>query len=264
MLLYKLLRTVGDYSCSVWPPAERVVEPVEVLAGDPLVELIGKLTMYGYSERQARLIIVAWAAHAKYDLNQGPQGVKVFCEMCMRRLPRPEALATVEFWPVILAAAAVAAVAAAIYLWINLGHEAGQIRIFPEGVYVMRYGERLWQAELLMVSPKQIAVYERGFDFDGRLVGIERNVYFIQRPCDNLMWYNTYVLEGRDMGLWKRISYFMWIAYFCGKLTHVTGSLYRFDEPGKDPYARPGPWIRPGGRHGTKEYDGFWQGSWWL
>lgn len=264
MKLYKIYRMIGDHSTSMFPPSKTEVPAPEQLAGEPMMDLIRKLMLYGYTEQQARYIIQAWAAHAKFDLNQAARGVRVYCEMNMSQLPHPEAMAAVSFWPIVLTAASVAAVAAGLFLWVKLGVEQNAVFGGHPWAYVISYEERLWLAEILFVSLRGQAIYETYGDPLGSMVILDRRVRYVGYWLDQMWFYGSVVHEGRPTIFYHRYTWQLWEVSFCGVLTSMSPGLYRLREGGHDRFKPPGLWYRPGGRMGTPEYEGCWLPWWWL
>lgn len=264
MLLYKIVRLAGDHGVSVFPPEDRELEPAEDLAGEPMQDLIDKLIIYGYSPVTARHIINAWAYHAKYDLNQLPRGVRVFCEMCMKQMAVPIRQPGPGFWEYVIQIAVAAALILALYLWVTL--DVDENMIFPghKWAYVMKYQERLWQGEIMWVSAGQEGIYERGADLGDVLVEHRRRDIHIDRWLDTMLFYGRLRLEGRRLIFYHEYRWIFFNVFFCGGLSNLGHGRYRLREGGNDPYKPRGLWLRPGGDWGTPEYEGCWQEFWWL
>jgi len=264
MKLYKICRMIGDHSTSMFAPTTTEVPTPEVMAGEPMMDLIRKLMIYGYTEQQAYYIIQAWAAHAKFDLNQAARGVRVYCEMNMSQLPHPEAIAAVSFWPIVLAVAAVVVVGAGLYLWVELGVEQDVIFSGHPWAYVMTYEEKLWQGEVYHVFPDGRAVYEKWPVPLGSMVILDRRVRYVGYYLDQMWFYGALVHEGRPTIFYHRFPWTLWEVCYCGVLESMSYGMYRLREGGRDRFLPPGPWYRPGGRIGTPEYEGCWKDWWWL
>lgn len=264
MILYKIVRVVFNHGVSVFPTEETVMPPAEQIMGEPVLDHVRKLVFLGYAEKDAYWIVQAWAYTAKHELNQDARGIRVFMEMCLRRAP-----VLVEFPPepklqFAMAVGIAVAVALALVLWVYLDKEFGVVSMAHEWAYVMRYGDCLWQGEILYVTPQQTPVYEIGGEFGTVLQGHERNLHYLERPLDVFYFLGSLVLKGRRLLFWHEYQMGYWDVSFCGVLTHITAERYRLRERGEDPYKPVGPWWRPGGLWGTPEYQGCWQEWWWL
>lgn len=264
MILYKIVRMVGNHGVSVFPTEETVMPPAEQIMGEPVLDHVRKLVFLGYSEHDAYWIVQAWAYTAKYELNQDARGIRVFMEMCLKKAPIHVEFPPDPRWHFAALVALVAAVALALVLWVYFDKEYGLTFAGHPWAYVMRYGENLWQAEILYVTPEQTPVYEIGGDFGPVLMWHDRNATFLKRPLDILGLGGRLVLRGRRLLFWHEYQWTWFEAFFCGVLTHITAERYQLREHGHDPYKPVGPWWRPGGLWGTPEYAGCWQEFWWL
>lgn len=264
MILYKIIRLVGDHGTSVFPVEDQQLEPAEDLAGEPMQDLINIIIGYGYPPDTARHIINAWAHHAKYDLHQLPRGVRVFCEMCIQQLKVPIQQPGPGFWEYVIQIAVIAAVVLALYLWVTLDKDIGVTFGSHPWAYAMKYEERLWQGEVLFVSAGQEGVYEQGGELWSGSYEHRRDEAYIDRKLDRLLFYRRFVLSGRKLVFFHEYRWIYWDVYFCGVLTKISDRRYRLREPGYDPYKPRGRWLRPGGDMFTPEYEGAWQKWWWL
>lgn len=264
MKLYKLIKLVGDRGISVFPKEGMdLPEPVD-LAGEPMRVLINQLQLYGYTEEQARWIISAWAYAAKENLNQGPRGVRVFCEMCLRQLPKPIPPAPPPYWILAALVACIAAVALGLYIWVTLDQEKNITFGGHRWAYIMSYEERLWQAEILNVGTKQMAYYEREGEFGEVVLRHDRDVGGARFRDVILLKPGRVWLAGRRYIFYYEYRFTVFFVHYCGLLTHLGYGLYKLRLGGDDPYKPVGPWSRPGGRWGTPPYAGCWQDWWWF
>lgn len=264
MKLYKILNVLGDHGVSVFPSEELELPPVEYSAGEPMTDLIRQIIMRGYTEHEAYLMVQAWAYHAKTDLHQLARGVRVFCEMCVERIPVRMPPAEPLTWMFIVTAAVAAAIALGLYLWVTLDQEINVRFGDHEWAYLMSYKERLWQGEIFVVGLKQRGIYEQGGDLGAVIVDHERNVGYVGRRDWIWLKPGAVVLEGRKVVFYHvyRLKGF-WV-YFCGLASEFASGLYRLREGGRDPYKPTGPWSRPGARWGRPEYEGCWREWWWF
>lgn len=265
MRLYKLVRLTGDYSVSIFAPKKIEVEPLERIAGEPLGHWIALLKLMGYTAEEARELLVALAHHAKYDLNQTARGVRVYIDMILRKMWEASQPPHSIMWaPLILALAAFAAIAAAVWLWMELDSDGWRVSLAHPWAYVMRYNGRLWQAEILAVGPKERGVYELGPEFGEVLVSERRNLPTALGSLDEWGFFTSFLMEGRPIVFWHRSVWILWDVFFCGMCYEVGRNIYMLKEGGRDPYLPAGPWFRPGDRWGTPGYKGCWKPWWWV
>ena len=264
MMLYKIVRLVGDHGVSVFPPEDKELPPLEEIAGEPMSDIITRIMTKGYTGTEARLAVTAWAYHAKYDLNQAAVGVRVFCEMCAAEIPLKYPISPEPFYWILMLVAVIAAIALGLYLWVTLDVETNQVFGSHPWAYVMLYQERLWQGEILNVGYKQLGYYEQGGELWSGTYEHRRNDVYINRWLDRMLFYRRFVLAGRRLVFWHEYRWIYWDVFFCGVLTNIGDRLYKLREGGSDPYKPWGPWSRPGGRMFTPEYEGCWQEFWWL
>lgn len=264
MILYKILQVRYDHGVSVFPPEDKELPAPEDAMAEPIRDLINNLKLYGYSEDQAYKIISAWAYHAKHDLHQTARGVRVFCEMCIRELPRPAPLTPPPWYGLALLVAVIAAVALGLYLWVYLDDELAVTTGGHPWAYLMRYQEHLWQGEILNVGYKQIGLYERGGDFGLSMESHDRGVG--RYPDKDWIWITPGRLDlrGRRLIFYHVYRIRGFYLRFLGVLTHLGYDLYKLREGGEDRYKPRGPWSRPGGRWGKEDYEGCWQKWWWF
>lgn len=267
MKLFKILSVQGSTTRSIFPPKPVELPEVPEWAGlDPWQELIRRLMLRGYTFEQAGWILQAWAYHAKADLNQLSRGVITYCQMMERNLPMPPTGPGVSFWPLVLLAAAVAAIGVAVYLWEDPEEDENYRRPGHPWVYLMSYNERLWQAEIKRVTGRGIGLYDRGGEYGDVLVAHDRNVPGSERGTDLFNFSGALVSEGRPLVFWHRFYWHAWVVFYCGLLDQVRPDIYVLREGGRDPYRQPNGWIRPGDQWGTLGYEGAWRGLgfWWM
>ncbi|MBA7713260.1 hypothetical protein ES703_122260 [subsurface metagenome] len=264
MLLYKILKMVGDHGVSVFPPEEQELPPIEVTAGEPMSDIINRIILKGYTNYDARLAVQAWAYTAKYDLNQAARGVRVFCEMCAAEIPLKHPPVEPITWGLITLVAVIAAVALGLYLWVTLDQELNVTFGSHPWAYVMMYQERLWQGEILNVGYRQMGYYEQGALFGAVVQSHDRGSSRVGGT--DWIWFKpgSMVLEGRRILFYHVYRFSGFYLYFCGVMTKVGTGLYKLREGGRDTFKTRGPWSRPGGRMFTPEYEGCWGEWWWL
>jgi len=255
---------VGDHSKSMFAPEYYKPPSIPDMAGEPMNDLINRLIFWGYTPEQARHIITAWAAHAKYDLNQAPRGVRVFCEMAMSSMPRPDVQHPSVFWPLVIAVAAAAAIALALYLWVELDNTPFAHFSGHEWAYVATYQETVYIAEIIAVGPWGKPMYEIGAPLGDVLAYSERNASYLSRWLDRLHFYMSLKHEGRPSIFYHRYLWHHWDCFFLDVLYEVSPGLYRMKSKSLDPYAPERGWFRPGGRMYTPQYEGCWKDWWWL
>lgn len=264
MKLYKIHKLKADHGVSVFPPEEQELPPPEELLAEPITDLINNLKLYGYTDQQARWILSAWAYHAQHDLNQTARGIRVFCEMAIRQLPRPIP-PTPPFWHgLALFVGVLAAAALGLYLWVTLDKEIGVPFGSHPWAYLMSYQERLWQGEILNVGYKQMGYYEQSAAIGGTVLEHARGSSRV--GGDDWIWFvlGSLVLKGRRILFYHVYMISGFYLEFCGVLTNIGAGLYKLREGGDDRFKPWGPWSRPGGRWGAANYEGCWQQFWWL
>jgi len=264
MKIYKIRRLVGNHSKSMFPPKYYKPPPIEDFAGEPLIDLQNALKLYGYTPEQTRNIILAWAAHAKYDLNFSARQIRLYCEMNIASLPRPEMAHPSIFWPMVLLAASVAAVGLALYLWVELDTEYNEVFGSHPWAYIATYNETVYIAEIFRVSAFGRPYYEIGATLGDCLVHAERNVGLLDEPIDR-HWYNGALKhEGRPLIFYHRFLWSHWDVTYLGLGHEVANRIYRLRSEDPDPFAPERGWWRPGGRMYTSQYEGCWKDWWWL
>lgn len=264
MKLYKIIRMVGDYGVSVFPPEEKELPPVEETAGEPMTDLIQKIVAKGYTEHEAYWAVQAWAYHARYDLNQAARGVRIFCEMTAKQIPFKEIPAEPITWGIIIGVAVIAAVALGLYAWVVLDQELNVTFGSHPWAYLMTYQERVWQGEILNVGYKQEGYYEQSVPLDVPVSDYDRGSSRVGGRDWFWFWPGGVVLEGRRIIFYHFYRLTGFNVEFCGVLTNIGSRLYKLREGGDDPFKPRGSWSRPGGRWGTPEYEGCWGEWWWL
>jgi len=290
MKLYKVVRYHYDHSVSVFEPEpldplpymgndhkllydqiRRImlepgwIVPDPVPAGDPIRRLVLQLKQYGLTEAQGYKVVSGWAHHAKYNHNQSPRGVRIFCEMALAKLPRPEMLPDTRIYPFVLLAALTAAVIGALYLWIKLDDEQNLVTSGHEWMYLMTYEERVWIAEVLKTNKYGRGTYEHWGDLGDGLVWVERNSLFIERILDKIWFNHSLIIQGRPTVFYHRFSFSHFDAFYCGRLFEYAPNRYALEKTDNDPYLPGRSWSRPGGPMGTPEYEGCWRDwPWYL
>jgi len=264
MKLFKLVRLVGDHSKSMFEPEFYKPPSIEVMAGEPMTDLINRLVFWGYTPYQAQMCIQAWAAHAKFDLNQAPRGVRVYCEMCMSSMPKPGEFAPQYFWPIVIAIAAIAAVGLALYLWVELDTEMFAHFGAHPWAYVATYQQRMYIAEIISVGPRGTPTYEIGASLGNVIAWHEWGASYVDRWLDRLHFYMALKHEGRPTIFYHRFLWHHWDGAYLGLMYPIGPRLYRLKGNPGDPYAPGELWYRPGGRMYTPQYEGCWKDWWWL
>lgn len=270
MMLYKIVRLVGDHGVSVFPAEGKSPPPDQDLSADLQQFFIFQITAKGYSSYEAKMALEAWAAHARsiWPVLAPPpeiaRGVKVFTEMCIRDLPMKGLPPAPPLWGIVIGVAVIVAAALGLYLWVTLDKKLGVTFGSHKWSYVMRYEERLWQGEILNVGYKQLGYYEQGGELWSGTYEHRRREAYIGRWLDRMLFFRRFVLAGRRLIFFHEYRWIYWDVFFCGVLTNIGNRLYKLREGGSDPYKPRGPWSRPGGRMFTPEYEGCWQEFWWL
>lgn len=264
MKLYKISSMVGDHGVSVFPKQGSTMPPPDELMAEPITDLIRQIQVKGYTEHEAYLAVQAWAYHASNDLRQGARGVRIFCEMCAREISSKPVPPEPISWGVIIMAAVIVALALGLYLWAVLDRDLNVRYRGHEWAYVMRYKERLWQAEITAVSDKQVGYYDRGGDFGGVIAYDSRNIQRVSGRDYIAFWPRRMVLAGRRLIFYHIYDFKGFYVQFLGYMFDTGLGLYRLKKGYSDPYKPEGFWRRPGGPWGTPEYEGCWKQWWWL
>lgn len=264
MKLYKILRLTYDKGVSFFPAETEELPTIVEIAGEPYSDLIRKIQMFGYPEDEARRAIQVWAYHAKHDLHQRAEGVRFYCEFCIRELriayvPPPPAV-----WPMIIAVAVLAAVALGLYTWVVLGQDNNVITEGHPHAYFMTYEEEMYAAEVWNVGLRQEGVYEKCAMLLPTVTSHQRNVWHVLRMDWIYFAYPGIVIEGR-----RRVFYHVYRIHFlelfyCGLLTNYGLGMYKLLPGGQDRWKPRGPWIREGTRYCTYGYEGCWGDFWWM
>lgn len=264
MKLYKILRLTYDKGVSVFPAETESLPTVESIAGEPMHDLINQIVARGYAPADAYLAVQGWAYHAKFDLNQGARGVRVFCEMCIRELPLRGVPVEPMTWSYIMAVAIIAAVALGLYLWITLDEDSNVIAEGHPHAYIMTYDDYIYATEILNVGLRQEGVYEQCVNFTPTIIDFRRNVWHVPGLDWMYFAYPGIVLRGRRLVFYHiyRI-HFLELSY-CGLLTNFGGGLYKLLPGGHDRFKPLGIWERPGDRYCTAGYTGCWGEFWWF
>ncbi len=264
MKLFKIIRVQFNHGVSVFPPADQELPPAEELLAEPFSDLIHKFVMYGYSSDAARKIVITLAFHARTTLNQDARGARIFIEMCIKQLPVPIPAVPLAWHALALFVAVVAAVSLGLYLWGVLDKEFGLLESGHKWAYLMSYGERFWQAEILNVGLKQEGLYEQGPELGDVVRQHVRD--FQLRKREDWLWLRpgSVVLEGRYPILYHVLDFLGFYVFYIGLMSNFGLGLYKLRDPALDRYKPGGPWSRPGGRMFTPEYDGAWGEWWWF
>lgn len=264
MKLYKILRLTYDKGVSFFPAETEELPTIESMAGEPMSDLIHEIVFRGYSEHDARLAVQGWAYHAKFDLNQGARGVRVFCGMCVRELGYPVVPVPSITWPIIIGAAVLAAVALGLYTWVVLGVDNNVITEGHPHAYFMTYEEEMYAAEVWNVGLRQEGVYEKCAMLLPTVTSFRRDVWHVPGMDWIYFAYPGIVIEGRRRVFWHVYRIHFLELFYCGLLTNYGRGMYKLLPGGQDRWKPRGPWIREGTRYCTYGYAGCWGDFWWM
>ena len=264
MKLYKILYFVGNHGVSVFPPEGEPLPPVPDIAGEPMLDIIKKVVIKGYTNQEAYWAVQAWAYHARYDLNQTAVGVRVFCEQCAAEIPVRFEGAPFWTWELVIVVAVAAAIFLGLYVWAVLGQEYNVRFGTHDWAYLMRYESRLWAAEILNVGRRQEGMYEESFSFGDVIARSTRDFQHVKGRDWIWLKPGSVVKEGRRVLFYHVYQVLGFYCYYCGLMNNVGNELYKLREGGSDPYKPVGIWSRPGGRWGQPDYAGCWGEWWWL
>lgn len=252
----------GVYGGTIWRSG--FVDPAIKTVYEPMRAAVRALMTKGYTEKEAYTAVTAWARHAHQTLNASARGVRIFVEKCVRTTPYKALPPVHPWWYVVATVTALAGIALLLYVWVILDKEFGVWHTAHEWAYAMTYQGRLWQGELYAVEWADIGIYERGVDLGEVIAGQTRDLRG-EKGRDFLTFTPGEVyLGGRRLLFYHFYRFLGWEVQFLGLLTQIAHGFYKLRKGGSDPYRPVGPWLRPGGLRGTKEYEGCWRGWWGL
>lgn len=264
MKLYKILRLTYDKGVSVFPAETQSMPDPADMAGEPITDLVDQIVARGYTRAEGYAAIQGWAYHAKFDLNQGARGVRVFCEMCVGEMKESVPPGQPMMWSYVIAAAIIAAVALGLYLWITLDEDRNVISEGHQYAYLMTYDEYLYTAEILNVGLLQEGVYEQCYHITPTVIDFRRNVWHVPRMDWMYFAYPGVVLRGRRLVFYHIYRIHFLELFYCGLLANFGNGTYKLLSGGQDRYKPRGIWQRPGDRWGIGDYQGCWKEFWWL
>lgn len=275
MKLYKLVAVRGCQAASLFAPRSSIVrgDPDLVMrhydAAYPItfLHVINTLKGIGFTDKQAVTLVAFWFAYAKNTLGLRLGAAHGYVLAQTHELVAQYAAAAVAgsasvFWPFVLLAIALVAVAGGLYVWVQLDTVDNFQHFVNDQAYVLRLGEEMRECELAYVGPDDRGIYEEGGNFGPVITSVDPNVSILGGTYDMFHFFGGIRLRRR----WAVIHYvwrwYYWIVKYIGDVYRVEHKLYMLKKPTLDPYAPPGLWTRPGTRYGTTGYKGPWNYYW--
>ncbi|GAI74180.1 unnamed protein product, partial [marine sediment metagenome] len=203
------------------------------------------LSGMGLSEKDIWLLITFWYTYARNTLGQTGYGANFYVQQQIHLMVTQWSASVVigsgvTFWPFVLLGIALVAVAAGLYVWVQLDTMDHFQHEVNDQAYVLRLGEEMRECELAYVGPDDRGIYEEGGTWGPVITSVDPDVPILGGTYDMFHFFGGIRLRRRWAAFHYVWRWYYWVVKYIGDVYRVEHKLYRLKKPTLDPYAPPG------------------------